>query len=193
MTLQVPLNEEQRDALRELTNVAAGHAASALSRRLAGERLVFQPPEARSVREAELAGWLGGAGAARVAAGVQVRGQVAGALVFVLGLADADWLAGRLLGQTPALEPAMDAALADVAHQAGAAALDAVARLTGLGLEAAAAPLRRCSAAMLARSLRREPEGLVLQARLQAPAFATDFLLLPEAESLPLLLKALRV
>ena len=174
--LRVPLNEAQRDALRELTNVAAGHAASALSRRLSGERLAFRPPEARTVSEAELAGWLGGPGAPRVAAGLSVRGQVAGALLFVLGLADADTLAGRLLGQAPAAEPALDAALAQVAQEAGATA-----------------PVRRCSAAMLARSLCRQPQVLVLQARLQAPAFATDFLLLPEALTLPVLLQALRV
>jgi chemotaxis protein CheY-P-specific phosphatase CheC len=193
LTLHAPLNEAQRDALRELTNVAAGHAASTLSRRLSGERLAFQPPEARTVSEAELAGWLGGPGSPRVTAGLSVRGQVAGALLFVLGLADADTLAGRLLGQGPAAEPALDAALAQVAQEAGAAALAAVARLTGLALQATTAPVRRCSAAMLARSLCREPRVLVLQARLQARAFAADFLLLPEALTLPVLLQALRV
>ncbi len=98
-----------------------------------------------------------------------------------------------MLGQAPAAEPALDVALAQVAQEAGAAALDAVARLTGLALQAATAPVRRCSAAMLARSLCREPQVLVLQARLQARAFAADFLLLPEALTLPVLLQALRV
>jgi len=193
LTLPAPLNEAQRDALRELTNVAAGHAATALSQRLSGERLAFQPPEVRCVSEDEFTTWLGGPGAARVAAGVQVRGQVPGTLVLVLGLADADVLAVRLLAEAQPAEPAVDEALGALAHEAGTAALAAVARLTGLKLQGAPAPVRRSSAAMLARRFVRDSDGLVLQARLQARAFAADFLLLPEAGALPTLLQALRV
>jgi len=193
VTLHAPLNEAQRDALRELANVAAGHAAAALSRQLSGERLVFQPPQARGVSEAELAGWLGGPSAARVAAGGEVRGDVPFALWFVLTLPDAAWLASRLLGELPPGEAEVDAALGPAAQAAAAAALSAVANLTGLGFQPSATQVRRCSAASLAKSLCRAPAVLVLEAHLEAPSFAAEFLLLPGAEALPALLQALRL
>ena len=57
------LTEPQADALRELTNVAAGHAARALSTLLGGEKFGLWPPLVRLVDAPQLTALLGGRGA----------------------------------------------------------------------------------------------------------------------------------
>ncbi|MGO9829926.1 MAG: chemotaxis protein CheC [Myxococcaceae bacterium] len=191
--MSTSLNEVQRDALRELANVAAGRAASVLSRRLAGERVHFQPPEARSLSPAQLTLRLGGEGAARVAAGLEVDGPVQGVLWLVFALEDAAWLAAQLLGDPGRGEPGVDEALGGTAREALAAAVQGMGRLTGLCLQPASALLRRCSAPVLAKSLCREPSPLVLEAHLQGRAFTAEFLFLPLSGTLEPLLLSLRV
>ncbi|MGO8970898.1 MAG: hypothetical protein ACLQDQ_15170 [Myxococcaceae bacterium] len=191
--MEAPLNEAQRDALRELANVAAGQAAAVLSRRLSGERVQFQPPEARSFSLSQLALRLGGEGAARVAAGLEVGGAVQGAVWLVFALEDAAWLASRLGGDAGSDEEGVDEALGGTAREAAAAALQAMGKLTGLRLQPASPLSRRCSAPALAKSLCRESSPLVLQAHLEARAFAAEFLFLPGSGALAPLLASLRV
>ncbi len=189
MRVEAALNEAQQDALRELTNVGAGHAAAALSQRLFGERLDFQPPEARCLSEAGLAAWLGGEGAARVAAGHPVWGGAQGQLWLVFFPADAASLVDRLERGAPR----RDKALAEATREALASALGAMRKLTGLHLQPAALRVWRCSAAELAQTLAHGAEVWVLAARLKSDAFAAELLFVPEAQTLKPLLHALGV
>ena len=187
------LTEAQRDALREFANVGAGHAAATLSRLLGGERLAFEPPEARTATASELAQLLGGEAVARVAAMQEVRGDVTGALWLVLGPPDAQRLAERLLRTPHPPERAVDGALVQAALEMGAFALTAMGRLTGLGLEGSAPTLCRTAAGALACGWCAESSGLLLHAHLRAEHFTAQLLFLPHFEALGTLLRSLRV
>jgi len=189
VSLPTPLTTTQLDALRELANVAAGHTATALSARLKGEAVHFQPPLAGSVTEGQLTEWLGGKQAAKVAAGFEVQGDVHGALWLVVSLADAAELAAPAgAGKGPA-EGQVDEALGEGLR----AALAAMGRLTGLVFTPAALLVRRCSAPALAKSLAAKAAVLALRAGLQAGAFQAELLFFPEGGTLAALLHSLGV
>jgi chemotaxis protein CheC len=115
------LTEVQRDALRELANVGAGHAATALSHLLSGDRIAFQPPEVWAETPLHLAERLGGA-APWLAGVCRVQGDVRGALWLVFGRTDAETLLARLSpGPLPAT-PEVEEALVRAAREAGVSA-----------------------------------------------------------------------
>ena len=188
----MPLTEVQRDALRELANVGAGHAATSLSQLLSGARLAFQAPEAWD--------WTAEAWTARlrqevpwVAGVLDVQGEVHGALWLLFGQADSQAFAAQLFPAAPPEEASVDIAVRRGAQAMGASAFGAMGRLTGLALASREPVLRRsgpegplgCEAA--------EAPLLVLEVRLRAPAFATQFLFVPGGASLGALLRSLRV
>jgi chemotaxis protein CheC len=191
--VEAELTEAQWDALRELANVAAGHAASAVSRLLAGERLGFAPPEAWRASAREFTQLLGGDSTPWLAAVLEVRGDVAGALWLVFGRKDASWLATRLLGEPNPDELAVNGALTKVAQEVGAAALAAMGMLTGLALNASTPVLHRSAVGVLATGASEQARVLVLDALLRARGFAAQLLFLPDAEFIGVLLRSLRV
>jgi len=184
------LTEVQRDALRELANVGAGHAATSLSQLLSGERLAFQPPEVWTETALQLAERLS-AGAPFVAGVLAVRGDVRGALWLVFGRSEAETLAARLsAGPVP---PGVEAPLAWAAGEAGVAALSGMCQLTGLVLEATGPALLRRVADGLGEGTAVDEEVVVLGVRLQARGFSAQFLFLPSRASLVTLLRSLHV
>jgi chemotaxis protein CheY-P-specific phosphatase CheC len=187
------LNESQRDALCELTNIAAGHGAEALSRLLSGDRIGFQPPEAVETSRAGITTLLGGPGAARVVVTVEIQGEATGALWLVLAEEDAELLAARLTAHPGDSFEAGRAALARAAGRVAASALGAMGRFTGLVLEPGAPLLRLESSDALGAELSGQETVLVLVAQLHAPGLVARFLFLPDADSLPVLLRSLRV
>jgi chemotaxis protein CheC len=191
--VQTELTEPQWDALRELANVGAGHAASALSRLLAGERLGFQPPEAWRASAREFTQLLGGDSSPWLATVLEVSGDVTGTLWLVFGRKDAHWLATRILVEANPDELAVNGALTKVAQEVGAAALSAMGKLTGLSFKGATPVLLRSAAGVLATGASENARVLALDALLRAKGFAAQFLFLPDAESLDALLKSLRV
>jgi len=187
-----PLTAAQRDALRELANVGAGHAATALGRLLAGERLSFAPPEVWTQTAVPWGERLHGY-APWVAAVVPLAGDMRGALWFLFGQKDAETFAGRLQA-SPAGRPSVETALLLLAHRAGDAARVAMGRLTGLafdGLEAVVQKSRVPDAHQ--PSAPPEAPGPVVGVRLQGRGFAAQFLLVPGAACLDALLHSLRV
>jgi chemotaxis protein CheC len=191
--VQTELTEPQWDALRELANVGAGHAASALSRLLAGERLGFQPPEAWRASAREFTQLLGGDSSPWLATVLEVSGDVSGTLWLVFGRKDAHWLATRILVEANPDELAVNGVLTKVAQEVGAAALSAMGKLTGLSFKGATPVLLRSAAGVLATGASENARVLALDALLRAKGFAAQLLFLPDAESLDALLKSLRV
>jgi chemotaxis protein CheC len=187
------LTEPQRDALRELTNVGAGHGAAALSKLLGGERLGFQPPEAREASVEELASLLGGSAALRVVASTDVRGEASGALWLVLTPEDAEVLGTRLAGGGACDRAAVDAALGLAAEAVAAPLLAAMGQLTGLSLQGAEPRVRRSSADVLARAWCGGDAVAVLDVLLHASSFALQLLFLPAPAAVAVLLRTLRV
>ncbi len=193
MTPMPELTEPQRDALRELANIGAGHAATALSRLLGDMRLDFQPPEAWTATAREFTQLLAGDASPWQGTVQQVRGEVEGELWLVFGRRDAQALAARLLGEAAPGASAVDGALTQMAEAAGAAALAAMATLTGLDFSTTAPVLRRSSEGALATGSSEQDTVLVLDVLLRTRDLAAQFLFLPRLESLGALLRSLRV
>lgn len=191
--MQTELTEPQWDALRELANVGAGHAASVLSRLLSGERLGFQPPEAWRASAREFTQLLGGDSSPWLAAVLEVSGDVEGTLWLVFGRKDAQWLASRVLALPSPDELAVNGALTQVAQEVGTAALAAMGKLTGLSLKGGTPVLHRSATGVLATGASENAKVLALDALLRAKGFAAQLLFLPDPESLGALLKSLRV
>ena len=74
------LGELQLDALREVANIGAGHAATALSE-LTGRRIMVDVPEVRVVRLEEVGALVGDPGDAAAAVFVRLEGDVMRQLV----------------------------------------------------------------------------------------------------------------
>ena len=184
------LTELEQDALRELANVGAGHAATALSGMLLEERLAFLPPQAWTGAADTLWARLGQDGLPWVAAVLEVHGDVKGALWLAWTQADAERLAARLAGTPKPDQAAVEEVVRTLARQAGADALFAMGRLTGLVLRGGEPGLRRGPEAATAEG---SAPVLGLEVRLTAQTFTAVFLFVPEASSLDALLRSLRV
>ena len=126
------LTEPQADALRELTNVAAGHAARALSTLLGGEKFGLWPPLVRLVDAPQLTALLGGRGSRLTSVSAELRGDVGGALALVFTEPHVQTLTSRLLGAAGQRFQTPEVALRDAANLVYSAALDAVVRLSGV-------------------------------------------------------------
>jgi chemotaxis protein CheC len=187
------LTEDQRDALRELANIGAGHAATALSRLLTGVRLDFQPPEAWTASAREFTQLLAGDASPWRGTVQEVGGDVSGELWLILGRREAQALAGRLLGKASPEPPAVDEALVNMSQVVGAAALAAMSSLTGLSLQSQAPLLRHSAEGRLATGSSEDETVLVLDVLLRTKDFAAQFLFLPRLESLGVLLRSLHV
>jgi chemotaxis protein CheC len=186
------LTEVQRDALRELANVGAGHAATALSHLLSGDRIAFRPPEVWAETPLQLAERLGGA-APWLAGVCRVQGDVRGALWLVFGRTDAETFLARLSPRPLPAPPAVEEALVRAAREAGDLALAGMRQLTGLVLESPGPVLQRDVPAALGEAAASGAEVLVLGVRLQARGFSAQFLFLPSPASVATLLRSLHV
>jgi len=187
------LTEAQADALRELTNVAAGHAARALSTLLGGEKFGLWPPLVRLLDLAQLTALLGGKGAPLTSLSAELRGDVGGALGLVFSEPHVQTLTSRLLGAAGERFQTPEVALRDAANQVYAAALDAVARLSGVRALHSVPLVGEGPAEMVARMCLPEERGWVLEAELYASPLSGRFLLLPDAAGLATFLRGLKM
>ncbi|WP_245575708.1 chemotaxis protein CheC [Alicyclobacillus contaminans] len=127
---------EHEDILREVGNIGAGHAASALSA-LLGEEVKISVTSARMCAFNEIADAVGGDEV--VAAGIYLRmtGDVHGNMLLMLSLPSAKQLLRRLLpGQQETLEfnELEISALAEVGNILGGSYMNAIGTLTHLTL-----------------------------------------------------------
>ena len=92
-----PLSEEQLDALREISNIGMGHAATALSQ-LIGETVFLRVPRVTVTDIAQVPDLLGGA--EKVVAGItlQILGDARGNILLIFPRDSAQRLLARLLG-----------------------------------------------------------------------------------------------
>jgi chemotaxis protein CheC len=97
MTAMPALSLSQLDALREVANVASGHAATALAQ-LVGRRTMITVPRLSLARVTEIPELLGYTGEHAVVVAMHLLGDVTGTFVFVLPKARALALSRLLLG-----------------------------------------------------------------------------------------------
>lgn len=187
------LTEAQADALRELTNVAAGHAARALATLLGGEKFGLWPPLVRLLDRAQLTALLGGRGSPLTSVRAEIRGDLGGGLSLVFTEPHVQKLTARLLGVAGDRFQTPEVALREAANQVFAAALEAVTRLTGARALPSVPLVGEGPAEMIARMSLPEERGWVLEAELYASPLSGRFLLLPDEASLSTFLRGLKM
>ena len=187
------LTEPQADALRELTNVAAGHAARALSTLLGGEKFGLWPPLVRLVDAPQLTALLGGRGTRLTSVGAEFRGDVGGAMALIFTEPHVQTLTSRLLGAGGQRFQTPEVALRDAANLVYSAALDAVVRLCGVRALHSVPVVGEGPAEMIARMCIPEQRGWVLEAEIYASPLSGRFLLLPDASGLRTFLRGLKM
>lgn len=126
----------QLDALREVANIGAGHAATALSQ-LTRQRILLNVPETRVVRLEEVAELTGAPDEPVAAVVMQVLGDVTGRAVQVFPASTAQRIAATLLDRQDISFPEgfgemEQSAMKEAANILGAAYLSALSDFLGL-------------------------------------------------------------
>ncbi len=129
------LHPLQEDALREVANVATGHAATAMST-LTGRRVMISVPRLTLPQLKDLTGILRTGDRPTVAVAMQMLGDIAGRFVFVQPADDAQRLTELLLGRPAAaaggqLDAVARSGLMETGNILGGAYLSALSTVTG--------------------------------------------------------------
>jgi chemotaxis protein CheC len=192
-------NDRQLDALREVANVGAGHAANALSRLVGGRKVAIEVSRASLVDTASVPALVGREGERVVAAFLGILGEVHGVLALVLPEDAAQSLCALLLNAPcdTIAEAARDA-LAETSNILGSACLTALSHLTGYRLIPSVPTLLEGTAEEVVRALAvagGEPGqvALVLETQLLSPPVVGQLFLMPAPQSVRPLLERLGV
>jgi chemotaxis protein CheC len=122
----------QLDALRELANIGSGTASTALSSML-GRSVDISVPTAAALPFADAVDAVGPADRVVTGVVIGVFGDMSATVLLLLGEGDAATLCS-LLGVDPADEMAVSA-LGEIGNIVGASYINALAAMTGLGME----------------------------------------------------------
>jgi len=199
-----PLLPIQLDALREVVNIASGHAATALSQ-LTQRKVMISVPELAVAALTEIPALLG-YGEKVVVIAMQILGDVNGHLVFLMPKANATVLAELLTRKPVPADGDFDAlarsSLMETGNVLGGAYAGALSQITGsmvmlsvpiFGVEPPDDVLRQ----QRDRGPDRGDLALCLETRLTfdeaGPRFDGHILLVPSKASLEMILTALRV
>lgn len=125
------LTELQLDALRELANIASGHAATALAQML-GTEVDLSVPNALALPRADAIAAYGSADGPVAGVVTPLEGHIEGVVLLMIPRADAETLC-RLLGVVPGTEVG-ESALREIGNILGASYLNALSSITGLEL-----------------------------------------------------------
>jgi chemotaxis protein CheC len=125
-------NDVQLDALRELANIGAGNASTALSGML-GRPVDLKVPDARVVPMTQAVEELGAPESEVTGIALGVLGDMPSIVLMLLAPADAESIC-RLLGLEPDSEYA-ESALGEIGNVVGTSYLNALSGMTGLELE----------------------------------------------------------
>ncbi|NLW47773.1 MAG: chemotaxis protein CheC [Firmicutes bacterium] len=127
------LNNFQLDVLKEIGNIGAGHAATALSQ-LISEPIAMTVPNVSVVSLSEVSEILGGAEQEVVGVYMRMFGDVPGKIIFVFAEEEALTLAGMLTGnnnESQTLNDYEKSALQEIGNIMTGAYLYALTKLTG--------------------------------------------------------------
>jgi chemotaxis protein CheC len=124
--------EMQLDALRELANIASGNAATSLSQML-GREVSLSVPRALALPLADAVEACGGPDDDITGVVIPLQGDIEGVVLLLISLEGADAMC-RLLG-VEAQSEIGESALREIGNVLGTSCLNALASMTGLGLE----------------------------------------------------------
>ncbi len=191
----IEYNELQLDALRELANIGAGTAATALSQML-GQEVTLSVPNALPLPLADAVAAAGPPDQVVTGVVIPLEGDVDALVLLLIPLEDADTLCG-LLGVEAGTEVG-DSALSEIGNILGASYMNALAGMTGLSLllcppQLATDLLASIVASVLAEAAGETDTALVLDTALDLIAHPCklSFLLIPIGGSVASLLAPL--
>jgi chemotaxis protein CheC len=199
------LTDGQLDALKEISNIGMGHAATALSQ-LIGEGIFLRVPRVQITDISEVPDLLGGAEQVVVGITLQMLGDVRGSILLIFPRDSAHRLISRLLGQDErqlALDEIGVSTLKEVGNILASAYLSALATLLRLNL-IPSVPLLAFDMAgavvdhVLIQLSQSGEQALMVETEFfgqkePADAIRGHFFLLPDAVSLDLLLQAVEI
>lgn len=140
MVLFEDLNEMQLDALKEIGNIGAGNAATALSK-MVGKRVNMEVPLVRVIPLKEVPEWLGGPEKEVLGVYLSVFGALTGHILFVMTIDDALKIMRILLGdmapsrdQILEMDELASSAMGEIGNILSSSYLAALADFTGLHL-----------------------------------------------------------
>jgi len=203
-TIHESLQRLQLDALREVANIASGHAATALGQ-LTDRRIMITVPEFEAVAIDEIPTVLGYSGEPVVVVAMHLLGDLTGSLVFLMPEINARRLCTLLLGQPfgpgARLDKLAQSTVTETGNILGGAYSSALGTILGgvvmlsvptFGIEPPDQVLAKHRAAGGADDI-----GLCIETRLTMDgddaAFGGHLVMLPNQGSLRSLLDALRV
>lgn len=129
--------EEQIDALREVSNIGAGHAATALAQ-FTDQRIMISVPEIRVVRAGEAEAAVGGEGGEVAAVRMSMLGDLTGTTLLMfdkeVALVLCDRMLGREMGSSSELDDMAESVLKELGNTLAAAYMNALAKLMGMAL-----------------------------------------------------------
>ena len=195
------LNEAQIDALREITNIGAGQAATALSQ-LVKQRVMIHIPEIKITNFSQVLEIIGGAEVLVAAIYFQIFGDAQGNILLIFPGRSAEILSSRLLRreqQEGILGTAEgESVLKEVGNILSGAYLNAFGSMVGLTLIQSTPHFawNRAGAVMDHVLIKQGQKGdLALMLRTQLKAKNKDiqghFFLFPDPQSLEIILKAI--
>jgi len=133
------INNFHLDVLREIGNIGAGNAATALAKML-DKRIDMKVPQIKVMKFTEVSDVLGGAEIEVVGILLGVQGDITGKILFVLDIRSASLLVNILMGKSPDAELEFDdltrSALQEVGNILSGSYLSALSNLTNLRIMA---------------------------------------------------------
>jgi len=200
MTEEIEFSEVVADVLREVGNIGAGHAATALSV-LLHEEVHMSVPSAKMMPFNEIPDLVGGAEVLTAGVFIQLDGNLGGNLLLIMPAESAAQVIGHLLSEKHSVEEfnAMDfSALAEVGNILGGSFMNAVSQLTattfhlsvpGVAVDMAGAILNICMLSAEATS----DKALIVDTRISQGENDIDahIILIPNSDAMAPLLKAL--
>jgi len=199
------LKDLQLDALREVANIGAGHAATALSQ-LTKRRIMIDVPEVRVCRIEEAASAVGDGGGVVAAILMHVLGDLTGRSLLIFqrdcAMQLTDMLLNREPGTTKVFAELEQSSLKETANILTGAYLTGLSDMLGLMLIPSVPSLAidLCSAILSTTYLNFGHDRsyvIVLDTRFRFdpgdPGMSGHFVLLPDPSSLNVILKAMRL
>ena len=128
------LSSQYYDILKELGNIGAGNATTALAQMLGG-KLDMSVPQVRLLEFREVGDLMGGADQIMAGIYLGVEGDITGSMMFLLGVESAKHLVAKLMMQEPNDEPFSEielSALKEVGNIITGSYLNSLSALTNL-------------------------------------------------------------
>ena len=200
------LNEIQLDALREIGNIGAGNAATALSK-MVGKKVIMDVPLVRLIPLKEVPEWLGGPEQEVLGVYLSMFGAVNGHILFVMTIDDALKIMRILLGElTPRREQVLEmdelasSAMGEIGNILSSSYLAALADFTGLDLNHSVPAIAVDMAGaivdvVLIEISRRGDYALLIETEFveEEDKIKGYFMLIPDTGSLEIILRAIGV